>query len=116
MATIGARQIIVAFLLLGFFTFAIISFAVNFQGEWEANSSILDNPTINTLYTGVNDTFKSSRTTTDSYSDTLYNESMAEKSGGFSQVLFGGIIAITRSFTGIASNVFTAILDPLMAF
>jgi len=111
---VGARQIVIAFVVIGLFAFAAISFGVNYQQEWNSNQSILDDSRISSIYGGVNSTFKTSSVTVNDSSDTLYEESPKE-SGTVANLLFGGIVGIARGFTGIASQFFNAIFGPLLS-
>lgn len=112
---VGTRQIIVGFAVIALFTFAFISFAVNFQTEWGANQSILDDSRISSMYSGVNSSIAYSDSISRQYSDTLYNETDPAQKGTATSILFGGIVAIANAFTGTATRVFSAIFAPLLS-
>jgi len=107
------RNFVIGFMIIALFSFAFISFGINFQEEWGANKSIANDPHLSNLYDGVNKSIQSGYGTADNQKGTLYEEDPTQ-TGEVSSLLFAGVSAIASAFTGIANATFGAIVTPLM--
>lgn len=107
------RKFVTGFLVIALFAFAFISFGINFQSEWDANSSISDDPHMSTIYSGVNDSIHSSHSDVEGQKGTLYEEDPTQ-TGDVASLIFAGVSAIASVFTGVANGIFGVITYPLM--
>tara|TARA_R100001530_G_scaffold136140_1_gene115444 strand:+ start:144 stop:596 length:453 start_codon:yes stop_codon:yes gene_type:complete len=111
---IGTRQIVIAFVLIATFAFALISFGINIQNEWTGSSNLLQDSRINNLYTGVNSTLKTANTQANGSAGTLYGEAEETKATFFERVILGPMKSIAQGFTNTASSLFNVLTAPLV--
>lgn len=106
------KDYIITFIVIGFFAFAFISFATNFQTELNAKDNIINDTRISHIYSGMNESLYSSYGDSKEKNATLYEDDLSQKSS-VTTTLFGGIVGITKGFTGIANKIFGVIFTPL---
>ncbi|MFB6246867.1 MAG: hypothetical protein ABEI74_04740 [Candidatus Pacearchaeota archaeon] len=110
----SVRNVVVGFIIIAFFAFAIISFSISYQAEWDANQSIGENPQINKIYSNVNQSLQNSQREAQARNGTLYQEDPTQ-AGDVSSLIFGGVSAIAQTFSGIAYDIFGAVLQPVVS-
>jgi len=107
------RNMVIAFVVIGLFAFAFISFGVSFQQEWGAEQTITDNTHISSIYSGVNDSIESSYQSSEEQKGSMTEEEPGQ-SGSVSELIMGAISNIAKVFTGVIDSVFGAITKPLL--
>lgn len=107
------RNMVIAFVVIGLFAFAFISFGVSFQEEWGADDTITDNTHISDIYSGVNKSIKSGYQGAEEQKGAMTEEEPTQ-SGTVSELIMGAISTVASVFTGVVYGIFGSITDPLM--
>lgn len=113
--SVGLKSMIITFLIIGLFSFALISFGVNFPDNNLANQSLLDDQRINTSYSQLSTELQDTKTTSEAQLDVL-EETEAET--GSENVVFRSVASVWKAFKsmsiGLFNIVFGLIFDVLL--
>lgn len=101
------RGLIIAFLLVGLFFFAMISFGVQINEDNDANTSITNIPFINSTYTSLQTNLSSSSTTSQSQREGFESEIPTE---GVDNILLFSIVSIGKVFGSMLTGLFNVIV------
>lgn len=113
MAEDGFKTLVISFILVGLFIYALIAFGIQFQTDMDANQTILNETTsnLNTTYgslktnlTGAEDTGKSSR-------EKFEDQAPITSTSG--EVSFTSIVAAGKNFAGTMTGFFKTIFGLL---
>lgn len=107
------KTYVVSFIVIAFFAFAFISFSMSYQSQWGGEETLAEDDRLSSIYSGANNSIRSSQEKGQERNETLYEEDPSEQ-GTIATLIFGGVSAIAQSFSGIAYTVFGSILDPVI--
>ena len=94
---VSARGIIITFLLVGLFAFALINFSTQFSYDNNLNQSILNAPSFSSLNDDLEESLSSSQTVAETQREGFETETQSEQSGFLS---LGSIRDAGKAFTG----------------
>ena len=112
MATDGLKTLIISFLLVGLFMYALISFGTQFQTDMGANQTILNDTDSNLsgTYYDLNESLVGSQSTGESARESFESE---EAKAEFGSLTFKSIVGIGKSFTGTMVTFFKIIFSSI---
>ncbi len=102
----GFKQFTVAFLLVGFFFFAMINFGIQMATDNDTNVSIINNDAINRSFSKLNSSLLDIQDTAESNKKTLFGGQIKETDSGLS-ILQTFNIAKTMSTSFLSATFFT---------
>ena len=105
----GFRGLLISFLLVGLFTFSMITFGDKLIDDNEGNESVIDHPAVQTLNTTIfgnlSDTQSQAQTKRESFEE-------EEPSAGFGTLLLFSLVEVARAFT----STFVVLYNVLFGF
>ncbi len=104
---VSARSLIITFLLVGLFTYALVSFSSQFNYDNNLNQSILNDETFVRLNSSLEESLSSSQGVAEEQKTNVESETRSEQPGFLS---LGSIREAWKAFTGTTSTIFNLIL------
>lgn len=100
----GFKGLIITTLLIGLCVFGMLSWAITFQIDNNADQTLLDNPSINDSYSNLYTHLNDAQGTSESQREGFEQEVPTLGTDSF---LFSSIIGAVKTFTSTISNIFS---------